>query len=132
MNELKEIKLIHLEYLSSHGPFHIDCSLGIFNFEEIEILEKYGHWFQALHEGILLPFTSKQERFIRVANGKEHPFSIEEWAWLKYINRKNIETRYGERLNAIYVSEDDTFYSRGMAKQLKKTMFKVIKDNHNK
>jgi uncharacterized protein YifE (UPF0438 family) len=117
MNKPKEIKLIHKEYLSSHGSFHIECSLGIFNDEEIEILEKYGHWFQALHEEILLPFTSKQERFIRVANGEEHPFSIEEWAWLKYINRLKIEARYGERLNAIYVPEDDTFYSRDMAKQ---------------
>jgi uncharacterized protein len=126
----KTLKEKHLDYLKSKGEFYIDCSLTIFNEEERESLEKYGYWFQALQEGSLDPFTDRQRRFIQVANNQEAPFSIEEWAWLKYINRKRIESKYNDRLKAIYVPADDTFYSREMVKQQRKMMFKVTKENH--
>jgi uncharacterized protein len=38
----------HLEYIAHKGLFNIDCDLKIFSKEEIEILEKWGHWFMAL------------------------------------------------------------------------------------
>jgi hypothetical protein len=44
----KSLKEKHINFLKSKGEFYIDCSLGIFNQEERESLEKYGHWFKAL------------------------------------------------------------------------------------
>ena len=130
MNDLEELTKHHLEYINSKGHFHIDCSLGIFSPEQKEILIKYGHWFQALSSGELEPITPLQLRFIKVIKGEIDPFSVEEWAWLKYISRKKIEAKYGERLNAQYVPAEDTFYSRGMVKQVRKTMYKEMKENH--
>ncbi len=58
----------HLEYIAHKGLFNIDCNLIIFSKEEIEILEKWGHWFMALVSGELKPITEMQARFIKVMN----------------------------------------------------------------
>lgn len=130
MTDLNELTRHHKEYIHSKGPFQMDCSLGIFSHEEIEVVKKYGHWFHALTSGELEPITSLQLRFIKVIKGEIDPFSIEEWAWLKYVSRKKIEAKYGEQLNAQYAPAEDTFYSRGMVKQVRKTMYKEMKENH--
>jgi len=122
----------HLNYIKDHGKFKVDCNHVIFSNDELEILEKYGHWFNALISGELEPITELQKEFIRVANGEAVAFSPEEKAWSKYQKRKEIEEKYGESLNIHYHSADDTFYSRDMAKQMKKTMFAEMRNNHRK
>ena len=41
----------HLDLIASKGRFVIYCSITVFATEEIELLEKYGHWFNALTSG---------------------------------------------------------------------------------
>lgn len=105
-------KKIHLDYIKEHGEFHVDCSHAIFSTEEIEILQKYGHWFRALTDGTILPFTELQKRFIAVMNHDEDPFSIEEKAWFKYLGRKKLEVEKPESFRINYMFEEDMFFTR--------------------
>ena len=121
---------LHKNYIRSKGRFTIDCNILIFSTEEIAILQKWGHWFNALISDHLKPFTWKQERFIEVMKGEEEAFSLHEHAWYKYIGRKMVEEKYGDSLYANYVPEENGFYSREMIKQQKSMMFGVIVDSH--
>ncbi|MCU0358783.1 MAG: DUF413 domain-containing protein [Cyclobacteriaceae bacterium] len=125
----EEIK--HKQLISEKGPFIIDCNLKIFTDEEIQILKKYGHWFHALTHGDLNPFTLAQARFIKVAQNEETPVTVEEKAWFKYLGRKRIEADLGDRLHVHYEIDQDSFYNRDQAKQLRSTMGKVIYKTHN-
>lgn len=120
----------HIRFIREQGKFIIDCNHAIFSVEEIEILEKYGHWFMALTSGDVNPITDLQKEFVLVATHKKEPFSPEEVAWFKYQGRKAIEAKYRDKLTIQYQSADDEFYSREMAKSVRKTMFKVMKENH--
>ena len=122
----------HHEYLSHKGQFEIDCNHIIFSEEEIRILEKWGHWFLALVSGDLEPFTTAQERFIKVMKGEVEACSKEEKAWFKYMGRKAVEKKYGDRLKVQYVPEDDTFYSFDDKKKMNKINFSTMARNHHK
>lgn len=74
----------HLEYISHRGLFHLGCDPTVFTKEEIDIIEKWGHWFTGLTSGELKPITEIQVRFIRVVNGELTAVTPEEVAWLKY------------------------------------------------
>ncbi len=120
----------HIAYIEEKGKFHIDCSRNIFSAEEISILEKYGHWFHALSNGILEPVTDMQREFIMVANEQKTPITPAEISWHKYNGRKRIEAKLGDRLNVQYIPETDSFYNREMAKQQHKMMFNEMSKNH--
>lgn len=122
----------HLDYIQEKGRFKVDCSHAIFHIDELEALEKYGHWFHALSTGILEPITEMQKEFIAVSNHEKTPITPAEYAWFKYQGRKAVELKYGDRLKTQYHVEDDTFYSREMAKKLKRMMFGETQKNHNK
>lgn len=125
-------KKTHFDYIEEKGKFTVACSHVIFSHEEIELLEKFGHWFEALANGTLLPFNTKQERFIEVAQMKRKPETDYEKVWFKYVKRKQIEAKAGSALYKTPVLDGDTFYNRDMAKNLRKTMFKVMKEGHRK
>lgn len=120
----------HLDFIAVKGKFNVDCKQDCFSTDEIEILERYGHWFNALTSGELQPISDTQQRFIVVANGKEDPFSLEEVAWWKYLDQKAFELRHKEGKIIQYHVQDDTFYNRKMVKKVRSTMYKVMKDNH--
>jgi uncharacterized protein len=120
----------HLQYIKEKGKFIVDCSHAIFSTESIEILEKYGHWFMALTTGELEPISELQKEFILVATGQKLPVSVEENAWFKYLARKTIEARLGDKLQIQYHMEGDTFYSRDMMIIQKKMMYGEMKKNH--
>lgn len=120
----------YLRYIKEKGKFTVDCNHIIFSTEDIEILEKYGHWFKALTDGELDPITDLQREFILVAKGQRSPFTIEEFAWFKYLGRKVVEAKNGNKLYEQHQLEDDTFYRRDMAKKQKKMMFGEMKKNH--
>ncbi len=44
-------KAEHIEYLKEKGPFDLEGDAVIFNNEEIEMLEKWGHWYKGLTDG---------------------------------------------------------------------------------
>lgn len=104
---------LHHQYIRQKGPFRIECSRAIFSNEEIELLEKYGHWFAALIDGILEPFTDEQKAFIDVFKNNEKPFTPEQVAWFKYIKRLELEHKHPEKFKLDYTSDtEDPFFSR--------------------
>lgn len=124
-------KKTHFDYIKAKGKFTVACNHVIFSHEEIELLEKYGHWFEALTNGTLLPFNTWQEQFIEAVQTKKNLKTDYEKIWVKYLRRKEIEAKAGAALYTPPTLEDDPFYNRDMAKNLKSTMFKVMKQNHN-
>ena len=102
----------HLQYLRTKGEFTVDCSHAIFSLDELEILQKYGYWFQALTDGTLKPFTELQKRFISVMDHGEDPFSLEEKAWFKYLGRKKLEIEKPESFRINYMFEENLLFSR--------------------
>jgi len=127
---MKNTKEAHLKLVTQKGKFKMDCSLAIFNTEEREILEKYGHWFKALISGELEPYTEKQRLFIEVAKGERQPVSVEEKTWFKYTKRKEIEEKHGHILNSRPELESDPFYSREGVKHLRKSQMSTMGKNH--
>jgi uncharacterized protein YifE (UPF0438 family) len=125
-----DFKQKHLFYIQNRQPFKLKCKTVTFSNDQIEILEKYGHWFQALTEGEIEPITELQHEFIKVAKKEKEPISTFEWAWFKYLFRLEYESQNKHIMKADYSLEDDSFYNRDMAKQQKGMMFKVIRDNH--
>ncbi len=121
----------HLKLIKEKGRFVVDCSHDIFSNEQIEILEKYGHWFMALTTGKLEPITDLQRDFVLVATHKKEAFSLEEIAWFRYLGRKAVEAKHGDRLKHRYQPEDDTFYNREMVTSQRRMMFGEMKKNHN-
>ena len=123
---------IHINYLKQKGRFKIDCNPVIFSTEEIEILKRYGHWFKAICEGDLEIITERQRRFVQAMNGEREPFSPEEMAWHKYLGRKQIEAKYGDKLDYDYMPEEDGFYSEDLYKNQQLSMFRILSEKEKK
>ena len=66
----------HFIYLKDKGYFNIQCSLNTFTTEEIEILKKYGCWFNGLTNGDLTPFTKKLKQFVTVFMNNAVPKTV--------------------------------------------------------
>ena len=127
MSTLQDHKL----YIKEKGDFIVDCSHAIFSRDELQDLKKYGHWYQALANGVLKPITDSQSKFVMVATNQTKPITPAEWNWFRYSHRKALEEKPGNALNANYKIEEDTFYNRAMAKKLKGMMFNEMNKNHN-
>lgn len=115
---------LHKNYIRYKGRFEIDCNTIIFSSEEIEMLEKWGHWYHALCNGDVELYSEKQRRFAQTANGEREPFSIEEQVWNKYLGRKKVEAKLGDKLEYNYVPEADNFFSRDLNKNQQLLIFK--------
>jgi uncharacterized protein YifE (UPF0438 family) len=122
----------HLEYIAHRGLYSIDCDTKVFSPEEIQVVEKWGHWFKALISGDLNPFTEAQKRFIKVMKREVEPCTLEEKAWFRYIGRKAVEKQYGDRLSIKYTPEEDTFYSREDKKKMNRITYGTITGIHRK
>jgi uncharacterized protein YifE (UPF0438 family) len=122
----------HLEYIAHKGLYEIDCNLKIFSPEEIQAIEKWGHWFMALVSGELKPFTDAQKRFIKVMGRDADPITTEEKAWFKYMGRKAVEKKYGDNLNVKYGAEKDSFYSREDKKKMNQITYGTISGIHHR
>lgn len=105
-------KSIHLEYIKSKGAFTIDCSFQIFSKEEIEVLQKFGHWFHGLVSGELKPLTVEQKQFIQVIKEKRSPNTLYEKAWMKYLGRKRLEEANPEVFKLNFQYKEDGFHTR--------------------
>ena len=67
--------------------FSISVNRGIFNQDEIEILQKFGCWFEDLMYGRVVPTTDAQKHFIDVCKGEAEPQTEYELTWWKYCRR---------------------------------------------
>ena len=79
----------HLKYLNIR--YQINCSKIIFTKEEIEILEKYGSWLEALFLRKISPITLKQRVFLEELDKNTIPENEYVKVWFKYIKRIEIE-----------------------------------------
>lgn len=55
---------------------------------EEEILDRYGHWLDALAKGVIPPCTEEQQRFVMAARGFRVPQSRFEIAWAKTLTAR--------------------------------------------
>ena len=119
----------HLKYLKEKGAFTLRLKVNILFPEEKIIVEKWGHWFQALTDGTLKPFTKMQENLVKVGRHQKKPISIEETAWFKYTKRIDIE-KNPNITDLKYSYEENGFYTRKMAKKMKSMMYSETNKNH--
>lgn len=61
---------------------------------------------------------------------KAKPETDNERAWYKYLKRAEIEKNAGDSLHQHFQLIEDTFYSRAQAKELRKSMFGLVNENH--
>jgi uncharacterized protein YifE (UPF0438 family)/predicted GIY-YIG superfamily endonuclease len=129
-NPAEDKKKVHLTYIKKKGKFTPQCNLSTFTEQEIELLEEYGHWFNALCTGELEPFNEPQQQFVAMAKRDRQPKTDYEKVWHHYLKRLEIEAKAGDSLYTPPTLKDDTFYSRDMAKNMRKTMFSIISQTH--
>ena len=78
----------HLEYLGK--PISdINSLRNIFSEEELNIINKYGAWMEALADRKIEPITPEQKRFVEVSIGIEEPKSKYEKIWMKIFQARN-------------------------------------------
>lgn len=80
----------HLVFLQKR-PFAFGCSTAIFPAKEIEALEEYGNWLEALAAGIIQPQTAAQKHFLKVDREESPPTTDLERAWLRLKGRREFE-----------------------------------------
>lgn len=131
IDDLAFLQKEHLIYLKDKGPYLIDCSREIFNNEQLNIIKRFGHWFHALVDGVLEPFTQSQRDFIVVMKGNSDPISVEEQTWFLYLRRKEYEKKHSERLKRRYSLDEDPFYNRNDVGKLRGSMMGTISQTHN-
>lgn len=122
----------HLAYIKEKGSFPLECNPAIFSEEELQFLRHYGHWCRALEQGILQPISTEQEQFIAMTKGVKEAETAHEKTWWRYSMRIKMEREIPEKFQLHYQLDDDTFYTREQAKQLKRTMGSVNYRGHLK
>ena len=65
----------HRQFLVKTQFFVPSGSAGRLSEPERLLLARYGHWLEALANGVLSPDTPAQKRFVRAARGEVHPVS---------------------------------------------------------
>lgn len=85
-----EIPHSHRQY-ARQRDFQPRCSLSIFTSDEIDYLVRWGHWMQALAEGLIEPVTDAQRRFVEVASDRAESSTAPESLWWRYQERRRLE-----------------------------------------
>jgi len=70
----------HQVYLSKQD-YPLRCSTEVFENDELNLLNRYGFWIEALVDGVILPITDEEKRLLDVHAGKLEPMSLQECAW---------------------------------------------------
>jgi hypothetical protein len=71
----------HAVYLQRRG--YAPPWPGAFTAEETALLDRFGHWMQALAAGAIAPVTPEQRHFMQVVRGEVEPASPFEHVWVK-------------------------------------------------
>ncbi len=114
------------------GPYPLRCHPGIFTDEEYALIARWGHWYEGLSTGALAPITPAQAAFVAAVQGPSPPPEPHALAWWKYGKRLAIEAKHGPALHGTYQLDADTFYDRTKAKQLRKTVAGVVRQEHRR
>jgi len=86
-------------------PFILRCSNAIFSDEELEALETYGTWLEALFSGQLSPTTEKQFRFVKAVRGEIDAETAWERLWIKYSKRLKWENESPHEIGKIVIND---------------------------
>ena len=89
---------IHKDYIKSKGLYPFNVSTDYFKDEEIQLIEKFGYWFEALCSGKLPVINYKQKRFKHIYNKiyaviDEYPPQNTIW-WKKLTKKQKVWVRY--------------------------------------
>jgi uncharacterized protein YifE (UPF0438 family) len=71
----------HRAYLR-HKGYAPRCP-SAFSADEKAVLDRYGHWLEALGTGRITPATPEQNHFLQVAQGEAEPVTLFERVWRK-------------------------------------------------
>jgi uncharacterized protein YifE (UPF0438 family) len=96
----------HRRFLKKTGYFVPDSAAAQLSRSERDLLVRYGHWLEALANGVLTPTTVAQQHFVRAAAGDvdaESPFEV---AWVKFRRLRSHQPRR-------HVPEPDDFEDMG-------------------
>jgi uncharacterized protein YifE (UPF0438 family) len=80
----------HLAYLERR-PFVFGCSTMIFPTDELQALDEFGNWLEALAKGIIQPVRTEQEHFLDVDREGAEPSTLCERAWMRLKGRREYE-----------------------------------------
>ena len=80
----------HLAHLKRR-PFAFRCSIAVFPADELQALEEYGNWLDALASGAIQPVTKEQKHFLKVDREEAEPKTVCERAWMRLKGRREYE-----------------------------------------
>ncbi len=101
--DIQKEKKKHIEYLNQ-DKFIIDVPFFFFGENHIKLLEKNGHWYNALELSLIKPITNSQNHFVK-AMKKEYPILGEhEDAWNRY---KLAKQNWGNLFEILQKSNDE-------------------------
>jgi uncharacterized protein YifE (UPF0438 family) len=86
----------HLSHLQRR-PFVFHCSTAIFPPDELQALEQYGNWLEALAAGTIQPVSAEQEHFLKVDREEADPATVYERAWVRLKGRREYEQEQGQQ-----------------------------------
>jgi uncharacterized protein YifE (UPF0438 family) len=89
---------IHKEYIKTKGVYPFNGSTEYFKDEEIQLIKKFGYWFEGLCTGELPVINYEQKNFKRLYNKiyaviNEYPPSTTTW-WKNLTKKQKIWIRY--------------------------------------
>ena len=89
---------IHKDYIKSKGLYPFNGSSDYFKDEEIQLIKKFGYWFEALCSGKLPVINYEQKKFKHLYNKiyaviNEYPPSSTTW-WKDLTNKQKVWIRY--------------------------------------
>lgn len=85
----------HQAYLAQR-PFAFRCHTGVFPPAELQQLEEFGNWMEALAAGRIQPVTREQEHFLAVDREEAEPQTVAEHAWVRLKGRREFEAEQAD------------------------------------
>lgn len=107
----------HLIYLGKEN-FPVKCSTAIFTDEEIELLKRYGNWFEALGMRKIRALTKDQEQFVSVCQGERAPVGKYEKIWRKLQRRLAWERNPENKTHYKWRDPGEEWFSRSAVGKL--------------
>ncbi|WP_434735439.1 DUF413 domain-containing protein [Candidatus Accumulibacter necessarius] len=81
----EDVKTLHKGFLRQ--PFAIDQDIArAMSGQDVELLQKYGCWLEALESGALPIISEAQHHFVEAVNGRTTPTTSHEKVWIRYKN----------------------------------------------
>lgn len=128
---MKNTKQDHLSYIKNN-PLEFEFSFRGFSESEVDFIEKYGPWLEALRTGLLEPLTPKQHEVVDELNSKIpwQDCKTQAGIWKKYLRSRILE-KNGHVMHAPPASlADNSFGTREEFKAMRKGQFSTISKSH--